>query len=168
MNLADAILPDDLLLARLVTSKLASVTHGILSVGVASLELDSPTDFLMGKDRVLLGFLEVLRCIGVRPGHVDKIEMLRQAVNQLAERAVEFHRAFLELAQWRTMPSAAIHETAERLAARYTDFIRSLAGFSALLSLDSDYSGKAQLGRDRVDEFLRILNRSTTSQTASP
>jgi hypothetical protein len=168
MNLADAIPPDDLLLARLVTSKLASVTHGILSVGVAALELDSPNDFLTGKDRVILGFFEVLRSIGVRPGHADKIELLRQAVNQLAERASEFHRRLLELAQWRTMPSAAIHETAERLSALYTDFLHSLAAFSALLGLDSDFSGKAQQGKNRVDEFLRILKQSGTSLTTLP
>jgi hypothetical protein len=164
MNLADAIPPDDLLLARLVTSKLASVTHGILSVGVAALELDSPTEFLTGKERVILGFLEVLRCIGVRPGHADKIELLRQAVNQLAERGVGFHSRFLELARWRTMPAAAIHETAERLKALYTDFLRSLAAFSALLGQDSDYTGKAQQGRNRVDEFLLTLNARPARQ----
>jgi hypothetical protein len=110
----------------------------------------------------------VLRCIGVRPGNADKIELLRQAVNQLAERAVEFHSCFLELAAWRTMTSTAIHETADRLAALYTDFLHSLAAFSALLGLDSDYTGKAQQGRNRVDEFLRILKRSATPLTTLP
>jgi hypothetical protein len=168
MNLADAIPPDDLLLARLVTSKLASVAHGILSVGVAALELDSPADFLTGKDRVILGFLEVLRCIGVRPGHADKIELLREPVNQLAEQVVEFHSSFLDLARWRTMPSAAILETAERLAVLYTDFLGSLAAFSALLGLDSDFTGRAQQGRNRVDEFLRTLDRNATPMTTLP
>ncbi len=107
MNLAHAIPEDDLLLARLVSSKLASVLHGIVSVGVAALELDSPADFLTGKDRVVLGFLEVLRCIGVRPGHADKVELLRQHVNQLADLAVQFHSCFLELAHWRTTALAA-------------------------------------------------------------
>ncbi len=168
MNLSDAILPDDLLLARLVTAKLVNVTHGILSVGIAALELDSPTDFLTGKDRVILGFLEVLRCVGVRPRHADKIELLRQAVNKLTERAVEFHGCFLELAQWRTMPAAAIHETAKRLAALYTDFLHSLAALAALLGVDLEYTGNAQQAENRVDDFLQVLNRSAIPLSASP
>jgi hypothetical protein len=160
MSIANAIPQDDLLLARLVSSKLASVMHGIVSVGVATLELNSPTDFLTGKDRVILGFLEVLRCIGVQPGHADKVELLRQQVNQLSELAVGFHGRFMELAQWRTMPTTAVHETAHRLSELYTDFLRSLGAFTSLFGLDSDYTSKAQQGRNRVNEFLQTLKRS--------
>jgi len=157
MNLSHFIPRDDLLLAELPSAKLADVLHGIMSVGVACLELKSPTDFLTGKDRVLLGFLEVLRCIGVKPGHADKVELLRQPVDQLADLAVQFHSVFMELGHWRNMPSKDIREVGNRLAMSYAQFFQALGAFCSLLGLKSDYSAKVQQGRDRVDEFLRTL-----------
>jgi len=167
MNVANAIPEDDLILARLVCSKLASIVKGIVSVGVATLELESPADFLVGKDKVVLGFLEVLRSVGVQPGHADKVELLRQHVKQLSELAVLFNRRFMELAQWRVMPAGYIRAAAGRLSAIYTDFFRALAAFSSLLGMDSDYSSKIQEGRRRVDEFLLTLDeRHEPSATA--
>jgi hypothetical protein len=157
MNLADAIPPDDLLLARLVCSKLVNVLDGIVSVGVASLELDSPTDFLAGKDRLILGFLEVLRCIGVRPGHADKVEQLRHPVHRLTELATQFHGRFMELARWRGMAPEAVRDTAGRLSQASTDFVRSLGAFCSLLGMGPECCGKAQQGISRVDDFLQVL-----------
>jgi hypothetical protein len=157
MNLSNAIPPDDLVLARLVCSKLAGVMNGIVSVGTATLELESPTDFLVGKDKVILGFLEVLRYVAVKPGHADKVELLRQQVDQLSERAVLFHHHFLELAHWRGMSPENVRAAAGRLTATYTDFFRALGAFCSLLGIDSDYSSKVQQGKRRVDEFLQTL-----------
>jgi hypothetical protein len=158
MNLANAIPEDDLALVRLVCTKLAIVMNGIVSVGVATLELRSPTDFLAGKDNVVLGFLEVLRSVGVKPGHADEVELIRQPVDQLSELAALFHRHFMELARWRDMPAETVRAAAGRLSATYTDFFRALGAFSSLLGMNSDYSGKIQEGRRRVDEFLLTLN----------
>ncbi len=157
MNLADAIPPDDLLLARLVCSKLVNVLNGVVSVGVASLELESPTEFLADKDRLILGFLEVLRCVGVRPGHADKVELLRQPVHRLMELATLFHRHFMELTRWRSLPPEAVRETAGRLSGAYTDFVRSLGAFSSLLGMGPECYVKAQQGISRVDDFLQVL-----------
>jgi hypothetical protein len=165
MNLSHAIPQDDLLLARLVCAKLAGIMNGIVSVGVAALELESPADFLAGKDKVVLGFLEVLRSVGVQPGHADKVELLRQHVNQLSELAVLFHRRFMELAQWRVLPPEDVRDAVGRLAAIYTDFFRALGAFSLLLGMDSDYSSKVQQGRRRMDEFLQIVQEGPVPQS---
>ena len=82
MNLTHAIPEVELLLARLTTTKLAKVMHGFLSVGSASLEMASPSDFLTGREKTPLGFLAVLRCIGVNVHNVDKLPLLRQQVDQ--------------------------------------------------------------------------------------
>lgn len=158
MNLANAIPQDDLVLARLVCAKLAGIMNGIVSVGVATLELESPADFLAGKDKVVLGFLEVLRSVGVQPGQAEKVELLRQHVNQLSELAALFHRRFMELTQWRVMAPENVRDAADRLSVTYTDLFRALGAFSSLLGMDPDYSGKIQDGRRRVDEFLLTLN----------
>src|SRR5262245_42979363 len=68
-----AVPEDELRLARLTASKLARVLHGLLSVGTGALELERPADFLAGREQTPLGFLEVLRCTGVRAGHADKL-----------------------------------------------------------------------------------------------
>ena len=158
MNLASAVPRDDLLLAQLSIAKLAEVMHGILSVGVASLELESPTDFLAGKDQVLLGFLEVLRCIGLRPGHAGQVELLRRPVDQLADLALQFHRAFMALAHWRTLSPEETRATANGLADCYTQFFQALGDFGALFGMHADYSAKTQQGKNRVEEFLQTLS----------
>jgi hypothetical protein len=166
MNLADAIPQDDLLLARLVCSKLAKVVNGIVSVGAATLELESPTDFLAGKDKIVLGFLEVLRCIGVKPGHADKVELLRRQADQLSELAVLFHSRFMELTRWRAMSPEAICETVGRFSAVYGDFFQALEAFSSLLGMDDDYSSTAQQGKRRVGELLQTLVEPRQSSTS--
>lgn len=158
MNLASAIPHDDLLLAQLAVAKLAKVMQGIMSVGVASLELDAPADFLAGKDQVLLGFLEVLRCIGLRPGHAGQMELLRRPVDELADLARQFHRAFLALAQWRTLSPEDTRQAARRLTECYAQFFRALEGFAALLGMDVDYAAKAQQGTIPTEEFIRNLS----------
>src|SRR5947209_8758843 len=101
MNVSAAVPHDELLLAQLVSAKLARVINGMLSVGLATLELDSPTAFLSGKDKVLLGFIEVLRCVAVKPGNAEAIEVLRRQTHQLSDLAIRFCNLFTELARWR-------------------------------------------------------------------
>jgi hypothetical protein len=157
MNLAHALPQDELLLAQLTASKLAKVMHGLMSVGTGSLEMASPTDFLSGRDKVPLGFLEVLRCIGVKPGHTDKIEVLRQQVDQLSELTSRFYTVFMELAHWRSMSREDVRQTADRLVVSYTEYLQRLGAFCSMLGMDPDYSAKAQIGRFGIDSFLRTL-----------
>jgi hypothetical protein len=157
MDLAHAISEDDLLLAQLTASKLGKVMHGIMSVGVASLEMPSPTDFLSGKDKVLLGFLEVLRTIGLKPGHTDKIEMLRQQVNQLSDLTRRFHNRFLEIARWRTMSSEDIQATVDHLSECYSQLCQSLGAFCSLFGKRSDYSEQARQGIAMLDAFFQTV-----------
>jgi hypothetical protein len=158
MSLAEALPQDDLLLARLCLSKMADVTHGILSVGLACLELPSPADFLAGKDKVLLGFVEVLRSLGTKPGHADKVELLRRQADALADRATEFHGLLMRLARWRALSPAETRETARCLAESFARFFQSLATFSSLLGMKTDYSEKVQEGTERLHGFLQVLD----------
>ncbi len=160
MNLTDALPQDELLLAQLTASKLAKVMHGLMSVGTASLGMEASRDFLTDRDKTPLGFLEVLACIGVNPGHADKIPLLRERVKELADVTSQFHRSFIELTNWRSMSLQDIKATVERLGDSYTEFCRLLGGFCSLLGMDSDYSEQAQQDRSLLEAFFQTLNRT--------
>jgi hypothetical protein len=157
MDLTQALPQDEQFLAQLTTPKLAKVMHGFLSVATTSLQMESPADFLGGREKTGLGFLEVLRCVGVKPGHADKIEFLRQRVDQLSELGRRFHGLFLELAGWRSMSPQDIRITVERLGDTYAQFCQLLGTFRSELGADSDYSAQARQDRDMLDAFLPTL-----------
>jgi hypothetical protein len=157
MNLTNALPDDELLLAQLTAAKLAKVMHGMMSVGTASLELESPTDFLAGREKTPLGFLEVLRCIGVKAEYVDQIPLLRQQVHQLTDLASRFHGQFMELARWRNMSPRDVSAAVDRLGDCYTQFCQQLADFCSLLGMDSDYSEQAQQDRMILDAFFHTV-----------
>jgi hypothetical protein len=156
MSLSNVVPQDDILLCQLTAAKLVGVAYGILSVGVGSLEFDPPTDFLEDNDKVLPGFLEVFRHIGVKPGHADTIELLREQVRELSNLAIQYHANFMELARWRTMSSVEIQETANRLATSYTQFLQALGAFCSGLGIGLDCSVRIQQGRNRIDEFVGL------------
>ena len=143
MNLTDPLPQDELTLARLTASKLAKVMHGLMSVGTASLGMEPSTDFLTDRDKTPLGFLEVLGCIGVKPGHTDKIPLLRERVKELADVTSQFHRLFIGLAKWRKMSSQDIDATVEFLGESYTRFCQLLGAFCAMLGMDADFTQQA-------------------------
>ncbi len=157
MNLSHTLPQDELQLARLTAAKLARVMHGLMSVGTASLEMASPTDFLAGREQVPLGFLEVLRCVGVKPGHADKVELLRQPVQQLTDLARQFHGSFLELAHWRSLPPEDLHAALDRLGDCYLQFCRGLETFCSLLGMEANYSDQARQDRALLEGFFQTL-----------
>lgn len=157
MNLTHAIPQDELILARLTASKLARIMHGLLSVGSASLEMESPTDFLKGRDKTPLGFLEVLRCVGVNVEHADKVHLLRQQVDELSELTRQFHNLFMELAHWRTMPIPDVRALVDQLADAYTRFCELLGVFCGQLGMDSDYSEQARQDRQMLDAVFQTV-----------
>lgn len=157
MNLEHALPPDELLLARLTAVKLGKVMHGLMSVGTACLEMESPADFLAGRERTPLGLIEVLSCIGVKPTDVDKIQILRAEADQLAEMTGRFHRYFMELAPWRTMSASDVQTAVARLGDSYAEFCRRLGGFCALLGMDADFSEQGRQDRSMLEGLFRSL-----------
>jgi hypothetical protein len=158
MGLTDALPPDELLLARLTASKLARVMHGLLSVGTAALEMESPAAFLAGREKAPLGFLEVLRCIGVRPGHADKVELLRERVGELSELGSRCHGLLLELARWRDLAPQEVRAAVDRLGETYAQFCRRLGLFCSLLGVEADYSGQAQQDPALLGAFFQTVS----------
>lgn len=157
MNLTDALPPEELVLARLTTDKLAKVMHGLWSVGTASLELDSPADFLAGREKTPLGFLEVLRCIGVRPGHAGAIELLRERVGELSDGVDRIHAGLMELAGWRSTSPQMVDAEVERLADEYVRFCDRLESFGSLLGMEANYADQARGGRAGLEGFFQAV-----------
>jgi hypothetical protein len=154
MNLTTILPQDELVLARLTVAKLAKVVHGLLSTGTACLALPSPETFLTGREKTPLGFLEVLGCIGVNPGHADKIPMLRERVKELSELVSQSHRELLELAVWRTLSSENIHHIVGQLSDTYTQFCQKLQAFGTMLEMDVNYSKQAQEDVQMLEAFF--------------
>jgi len=157
MDLTDALPRNELLLAQLTTDKLGKVMHGLVSVGTASLELESPADFLTGREKTPLGFLEVLRCIGVKPGHADKIDLLRERVDELSESTNRVHGALMELADWRNMPPQDIEATVDCLGNDYARFGQRLDTFCSLLGMESNYSDQARQDSALLEAFFKTV-----------
>jgi hypothetical protein len=156
MHVAHAIPEDELLLARLASAKLAGIVHGMMSVGVAALEAESPADFLAGKDRAMLAFIEVLECIGVKPGFGEIVQTLRRDAGKLSGLALRFHRHFLDVACWRTLSSPNLSAAADRLFASYADLCQALDAFRAHLGVESDCSPQVQKAREAVYATLNL------------
>jgi hypothetical protein len=157
MDLTDALPRNELVLAQLTADKLGKVMHGLVSVGTASLELESPADFLTGREKTPLGFLEVLRCIGVKPGHADKIELLRERVGELSESTNRVHGALMELADWRNMPSQEVDAAVDRLGESYARFCKRLDMFCSLLGMESNTSDRARQDIDLLEAFFQTV-----------
>jgi hypothetical protein len=166
MNLTHAIAPDELLLAQLASAKLAMLIKGLMSVGVGALQLASPGGFFTGRDKVLLAFIEVLRCVGVGPGFGEGFDRLRGQADQLAGLASQFHQHFLELVPWRTLPPRDVRAAADRLFASYAELCQALAAFQALIGVPSDYSDQVQEGRELLGGFLKELLKPTQDDQA--
>jgi hypothetical protein len=160
MNLTDALPQDELTLARLTAAKLAKVLHGWISVGTASLAMETATDFLNGRDKTPLGFLEVLGCIGVKPGHQSKIPFLRDRVKELAEATSQFHRLFLELANWRSLPPPDVRAAAEQLGDGYTSLCQRLDDFCSILGLELDLARQAVQDRSYLVAAFQTMTAS--------
>ena len=154
MNVKSAIMPHELLLAQLASEKLAMLLKGLMSVGVSSLQLDSPGHFLAGQDQRLLAFIEVLRCVGVRPDHPEVFDRLREVGDRLSDLARQFHHHFLELADWRALSPPEVRATAGRLVASYTELCQALATFRGLIGVKAEEVGQVQLGRELISSFL--------------
>jgi len=159
MNLSLECPPDELLLAKLAIAKLAKLMHGLLSVGMATVAMEPPTamNFLEGRDKPPLAFLEVLRCTGVRPDSADKVKQLRLQVEQIGDAMSQFHRLFLNLAQWRDMSAEDVRTDTDRFGDSYVDFCRLLGEFSALLGMEADFSDQARQDRNYLEGVIATL-----------
>jgi hypothetical protein len=159
MHLTLAIPSDELLLAKLLVSKLAKVMHGLFSVGLGSVAMEHPTgvDFLNGRDRVSLGFLDVLRCIDVTPGNADKLALLRHHMEKVAEATTHFHCLLTKLAGWRAMTVRDIRAVADRLGESYVDFCRLLGEFSSWLGMETDFRDQALQDRNYLEAVIDKL-----------
>jgi hypothetical protein len=162
MNVAQVIPPDELLLARLASAKLAKLISGLMSVGVSSLQLESPAGFLANRDKVLLGFIEVLRCIGVKPGNGESQERLRHQADELFDLARQFHQHFIQLAAWRTLSPPQVQATADGLLAKYAALCQALAVFRNLLGEEADPSAGIQQGQEMLAAFLEYIGDPVT------
>jgi hypothetical protein len=154
MNLTQVIRQDELLLAQLASAKLAKLISGLMSVGVGSLQLESPVGFLANRDKVLLGFIEVLRCISVKPGNGEGHQRLRRQADRLFDLAGQFHQHFIELAAWRTLSPSQVETTANALVAKYAELLQALAVFRALIGVEADPSAQVQQGHEMMTAFL--------------
>jgi hypothetical protein len=154
MNVTQVIPQDELLLAQLASAKLAKLITGLVSVGVGSLYLETPVGFLANRDKVLLGFIEVLRCVPVKPGNGEIHERLRYQADQLLDLARQFHQHFIQLAAWRTMPPPQVRATADGLVANYAELCQELAVFRALIGAEADPSAQIPQGREMIRAFL--------------
>ncbi len=157
MNLTQAIHPDDLLLARLTSAKLAKIMHGLLSVGTTALNLDSPADFLTDRLNTPLAFLEVLRWTGGTTA-------FREQVDQLSDLVRQFRTVFLELAGWPGLSMPNVRLLLDRLGDVYIRFCQLLGVFCSALGMDSDYSAHAQKGRDILDGVFQVLSGEREKQ----
>jgi hypothetical protein len=154
MNVTHAIPQDELLLAQLASAKLAKLIKGLMSVGVGSLQLESPLGFLADRNKVLLAFIEVLRCVGVSPMSGERYERLRHQADQLSDLVGRFHHHFVELAAWRTMSPPQVRATAGELVASYAELCQVLAAFRASIGVEADASAQVQQGREMIRGFL--------------
>jgi hypothetical protein len=156
MDSARAIPEDELLLARLASAKLAKMLQGIMSVGTAALELESPADFLTGKDRALLAFIQVLECIGVKPGFGEIVQTLRLDATKLSLLALRFHQHFLDVARWRTLSAPDLCAAADRLLASYAELCQALDAFREHLGVECDCSPQVQQARQALSATLNL------------
>src|SRR4051812_32771689 len=67
-NVSDAILPDELKLAQLACTKLTRLVHGLMSVGIAAVELPNAAGFFKGRDEPFLALVTALRYTSVKVG----------------------------------------------------------------------------------------------------
>src|SRR4051812_31970284 len=93
---------DELLLAGLACRKLSKLLAGMLSVGLSSLQLDSPESFLAGRDKLILALVEIVCRTGVRPGS-DSAITLNERTTRLSRLVDDFFSHLLALAGWRSM-----------------------------------------------------------------
>jgi hypothetical protein len=128
MDIAQALPETELSLARAASAKLDKVLQGMMSVGVASLQLESRTDFFTGENHAPLAFIHVLECVGVKPGFGNALQSLRLAAKQLSRLAARFHQDFLDLCSLRAQQAQDLAGAAERLIGSYegcaTRFVR--------------------------------------------
>jgi hypothetical protein len=157
MDLTDALPHDELILARLTATKLAKVMHGLLSVGTGSLKLEPSGAFLTGRVKTPLGFLEVLGCIGVKPGHADKIPLLRERVKELADLTSQFYRLFMDLTDWRRLSPQEINTKVDRLGDSYALFCQRLGAFCSMLGMESDFTQQAIQDRNYLRAFFQTV-----------
>jgi hypothetical protein len=156
MTLSD-ITEDELTLARLAALKLACRLHGLLSVGLASLQLmESPMQFFSGRDKPILAFIEVLRCTAARPGSETAAE-LAASVDQMSILSAEFYNCLVRLANWRTLEPGRIHEAGDALLSAYCRLLQTLHRFLQALSVPVDFSQKEHVGQELVSSVMKTL-----------
>ena len=158
MNLIDVLPRDELTLAQLTAAKLAKIMHGLMSVGTASLGMETGKDFLKDRDQSPLGFLAVLNCIGVNPNHTNTIAPLRERVSDLEEVTREWHRNFVELTNWREMSAESVQVTVERVGDRYTLFCQQLSEFCSMLGMESDFTQQAMEDKTYLEAFFQTVD----------
>jgi hypothetical protein len=156
----DSIPRDELLLADLASAKLAKLLQGFLSVGLTALQLDDPLGFLAPRDKGMLGFVEVLRVVVVKAGHLEVGARLRDLAAQLSDAVVAFHRHFCAVASWRKLTHPEVRSLVDQLRESYRRCCETIRDYRTILGADSDCSRQVSLAEAMLEEFVTHLPAS--------
>lgn len=149
---------EELLLARLAGEKLAKLLGGMLSVGLSALHFDSPEAFLMGKNKLILAMLEVLRHTGVRPGSESAIDF-NQRMASLSKQVDDFFNDLMTLAPWRGMNIEEVQRASLRLAASYSASLATLQELLHAFGDTDDYRSQQMKGQQLIDCGIPELSK---------
>jgi hypothetical protein len=147
---------DEWHLARLVCGKLARLLGGMLSVGLGSLQLDSPESFLAGRDRLIRAMVEVLRHTGVKPGSESACD-LHDRTTHVAQLVDDFFRHLFTLAHWRSMKKEEIQRTCGGLSSAYASLLTTLQELLQALHSPADYRPQQHKGQELIDGAVADL-----------
>ena len=151
MNMANVVVPDDLVLARLTAAKLGKVIHGINVRGHGSTASGITGPITWPEWYECLWGSVMCWAASAKPGQADKIPLVRQPVDELSKLAKEFETSFLEMAQWRSMSADNFQSALDRLGSCYVEFCRQLGSFCTLLGMEVNFSLQGQRDREMLE-----------------
>jgi hypothetical protein len=149
---------DDLILARLVCRKMAKLLGGMLSVGLSSLQLDSPESFLAGRDKLIPAMVEVVCHTGVRPGS-ESAFTLNERTTRLSRLVDDFFIRFRVLSGWRSMAQGELNLASSQLATVYSASLTELQELLQDLQSPTDYRQQQIKGQALISGVVADLSR---------
>jgi hypothetical protein len=161
MKTDNVFLEKELLLGRLLRSKLVMRLHGLISVGLASLESDSPLPFLIGRDKVVNALIEVLGALTVRPGYDAVQQSIVAHAARMARLWNTFYQNFLALGEWRSMSASDIRAIGDRLIASYSEMGQVIHSFQPIIDDESEDSESWQRTREMLFAMIKDLAEKT-------
>lgn len=152
-------IPDDeLLLAGLVCRKMAKLLGGMLSVGLSSLQLDSPESFLAGRDKLIRAMVEVVCHTGVRPGS-ESAFALNERTTHLSRLVDDFFTHLHRLSEWRHMTREELQSRSILLATAYSSSLTELQELSQDLCSPVDYRQQQTIGQALISGIVTDLSK---------